>query len=203
MTVTKCGLRVDRYALPRRPQDLELVAAATSGPDGSLAGVAFLAERDPSRYRLLLPLRPTAGAGAYRIASFVAQCVSSPTSTLPTGAAVRARRGVDHVAGDHRLSQAGLGIQGHERFSVLTAIRTFRSRGISGVHGRCGVPTASAARTAGSASSPNAVGAPKTPTTASPMNFSTTPPKDSISVRTVVVRAKQRLHVLRIQPLGA
>ncbi len=44
--------------------------------------------------------------------------------------------------------------------------------------------TESAARTARSWSSPYATGAPKTPMTASPMNFSTRPPKDSSSERT-------------------
>ena len=45
----------------------------------------------------------------------------------------------------------------------------------------------SAALTARSGSSSRTAGTPKTPTTASPMNFSTTPPWDSI---TVVARAK-------------
>ena len=44
--------------------------------------------------------------------------------------------------------------------------------------------TASAARTARSGSSSCATGAPKTAITASPMNFSTVPPKCSISART-------------------
>ncbi len=64
---------------------------------------------------------------------------------------------------------------------VLTAMRICRSPpASSSTMSR----TTSAARTARSASSPWATGAPKTPITASPMNFSTTPPNDSISRRT-------------------
>ena len=68
---------------------------------------------------------------------------------------------------------------------VFTATRIFRSScGSASSIARTRSRTASAARTARSASSPNAVGAPNSPMIASPMNFSTTPPNDSISPRT-------------------
>ena len=63
---------------------------------------------------------------------------------------------------------------------------------------------ASAARTARSGSSSCATGAPKTAITASPMNFSTVPPKRSSSVAQArVVRREQRAHVLGVELLGA
>ena len=62
---------------------------------------------------------------------------------------------------------------------------------------------ASAARTARSGSSSCATGAPKSAITASPMNFSTVPPKRSSSVaQPGVVGREQRAHVLGVELLG-
>ena len=67
---------------------------------------------------------------------------------------------------------------------VFTATRTWRSsRGSRAFISSTAWRTRSAARTARSGSSPCATGAPNTPITASPMNFSTVPPNDSISSR--------------------
>ena len=82
---------------------------------------------------------------------------------------------------------------------VLTAMRT-SSLPSSAIPSRI----ASAARTARSGSSSCATGAPKTAMTASPMNFSTVPPRCSSSVaQPLVVRAQDRLDVLRVERLGA
>ena len=80
---------------------------------------------------------------------------------------------------------AGLAPSETSASPVFTAIRSCRSRWRSrSSASRTASLTAIAARTARSGSSPYAVGAPKTAMIASPMNFSTTPPNDSSSLRT-------------------
>ncbi len=83
---------------------------------------------------------------------------------------------------------------------VFTAIRTWRSRpGSSSLSRATASRTASAARTARSGSFSWATGAPKTATTASPMNFSTVPPKPlELVARLLVVDAQELAHVLRV-----
>ena len=68
---------------------------------------------------------------------------------------------------------------------VFTPTRTWRSAsGVSAFSASTATGIWSAARTARSASSPRETGAPNTAITASPMNFSTVPPKRSISALT-------------------
>ena len=82
---------------------------------------------------------------------------------------------------------------------VLTPIRTWKLAVLASAVSRI----ASAARTARSGSSSCATGAPKTAITASPMNFSTVPPKRSSSARTPrVVAGEQRADVLGVEPFG-
>ena len=115
---------------------------------------------------------------------------------------LQARGGVDDVAGDHRLARAPARASSATSASpVVTAMRTCSSS-------PCSVESASriasAARTARSGSSSCATGAPKTAITASPMNFSTVPPKRSSSARSRAWYGREdRAHVLGVEPLGA
>ena len=61
---------------------------------------------------------------------------------------------------------------------------------------------ASAARTARSGSSSREIGAPKTATTASPMNFSTVPPQRELFAEALVIRPQHGRDVLRVERLG-
>ena len=82
---------------------------------------------------------------------------------------------VDDVSRDHRLALLGPRIERDDRLARVdryAELETF-------VRSPSRAPR-SAARTARSGSSPCVIGAPKTPMTASPMNFSTVPPKSSI-----------------------
>ena len=104
---------------------------------------------------------------------------ASPTRTPSGGAAawIRARR-VHHVARDHRLAGSGLRVRARRApRRCATPMRTWSSSaGSASFSAAIASRIASAARTARSGSSSCAVGAPNTPTTASPMNFSTVPP---------------------------
>ena len=86
--------------------------------------------------------------------------------------------GVDHVSRNHPLPLRGRASSETSASPVLTATRSSASAS------RATSRIASAARTARSGSSSCTTGAPKTATTASPMNFSTVPPKRSSSART-------------------
>ena len=86
---------------------------------------------------------------------------------------------VEHVACRHAFASARPGSSVTSASPVLTAIRTCSSSS-----SRAQSRISRAARTARSGSSSWAMGAPKRATTASPMNFSTVPPKRSSSVRT-------------------
>src|SRR6266545_4050865 len=104
---------------------------------------------------------PSTGAAAWRRAAVL---TTSP-ATIPSPSEGRASRATTASP-------------------VLTAMRTCRSsEGSPSFSSRMASRTASAARTARSGSSSCATGAPKAAITASPMNFSTVPPKRSISDR--------------------
>ena len=112
----------------------------------------------------------------------VARCVASPTSTPLTGRGrLQPRGGVDDVAGHERLAFGRMRVERDERLAGVDRRRESRARRRPSAS-----RTASAARTARSGSSSCATGAPKTAITASPMNFSTVPPKRSSSIRACV-----------------
>ncbi len=112
--------------------------------------------------------------------SRVARHVASPARTPFTGAADCSRAVVFTTSPEAMPSPAsGRAPREISASPVLTAMRSWRSASSSRTQSRI----ASAARTARSGSSSWAVGAPKSATTASPMNFSTVPPKRSSSFR--------------------
>ena len=125
------------------------------------------------------PFATTGCAGRYSIEPRVPMYVSSPTSTAPTGDADCRRAAVLTTSPATKVSpRSGLASSATIASPVLTATRSWSPS--SSAQSR----TANAARTARSASSPYVTGAPKTPMTASPTNFSTFPPWLSSSPRT-------------------
>ena len=157
-------------------------------------------QRLPDRQRLSLPFASIGSASRYSKASSVARYVRSPTRTAFVGAAASS------LAAVLRTSPAAIGSPSGERSSsvtkaspVFTAMRTSRPS-CSRTQSRI----ASAARTARSGSSSCATGAPKMAITASPMNFSTVPPKRSrLAPKASVVRAQDRVDLLRVELLRA
>ena len=95
------------------------------------------------------------------------------------------RGGVDRVAGEHPLSRAGHDPKTDERLAGVDADAERQRRSADASSSAASSAIRSAARTARSGSSSWAAGTPKTPTTASPMNFSTTPPYASIRSRAI------------------
>ncbi len=124
--------------------------------------------------------------------------VSSPTSTAPTGAADWSRAAV------LTTSPATIAWPSSGRAFELDD-RLARVHGDADLETLLLRPVAdprSAARTARSASSPYAVGAPKSPSTASPTNFSTTPAEAlELGAHALVVRREDRSYVLRVELL--
>ena len=144
-----------------RLEGLASIAAAALGdnPDGPPRGNwRGLALEDP------LP------AGSKAIAPAAARCVASPTRTTP-GAAADWRR-------DAVLTRSPATMPSFVAPIVTAAspVRTPARARMPGPRDRTASTTSSAARTARSASSSRAIGAPQTAMTASPMNFSTVPP---------------------------
>ena len=125
--------------------------------------------------------------------------VSSPTSTEPTGAADWSRAAVFTTSPAIIASPCpGRASSSTIASPVFTAMRTWRPS--SSAQSR----TANAARTARSGSSPYAVGAPKTPMTASPMNFSTAAAEPlELRADPLVVRREDVADVLGVELLGA
>ena len=125
------------------------------------------------------PFASTGGASRYSITREVALYVVSSTRIPFTGASFCSRDAVLTTSpATSPRSAPGLGSSATRTSPVLTAIRTSSSSS-----SRTQSRIASAARTARSGSSSWAIGAPKTAMTASPMNFSTVPPRTSSSVR--------------------
>ncbi len=125
------------------------------------------------------PFATTGSVGWYSITPLVSRYVSSPT-TMPLMGAADCRRDAVLTTSPASIDSPREGRAPSDTTAspVLTAIRTCRSPPASSP---ALSRTTSAARTARSASSPCANGAPKMPITASPMNFSTIPPNDPIS----------------------
>ena len=177
-SVTSCG----RRSATTRSQVRSSVCSSEARPSIGAAADAPAprsARRPCARHTgtgCCLPLARTGSTSSYAIVLRVAWYVSWPTRIPFTGAADCRRAAVLTTSPDTMPSPcAGFADTETRASPVLTAMRTSRS-----------IPSriASAARTARSGSSPWAMGAPKTAITASPMNFSTVPPKDSITERT-------------------
>ena len=134
------------------------------------------------------------------IARSVALKVVSSTRIPLTGAAAWSRAAVFTTSPDAiPWPASGLASSDTSASPVVIPIRTSSSP-CSSAQSRM----ASAARTARSASSSCATGAPNRAMTASPMNFSTVPPKRfELGAEPLVVRPENRLHVLGIERLRA
>ncbi len=145
------------------------------------AVVAFTANQTGSGNDL--PRAVTGSPARYSMAERVLRYVSSPTTMPFTGACTCSRAAVLTTSPATMDSPySGRAPSAARASPVLTAVRTCRSSsGSAAFRSATASRTASAARTARSGSSPYATGAPNTAITASPMNFSTTPPNRSIS----------------------
>ena len=127
----------------------------------------------------------------------VARYVPSSTRIPSVGAAVCRRAAVLTTSPEAILALGHPRVEGDESLTrrdadaqVEVGLRSNPSR------------IARAARTARSASSSRATGAPNTATTASPMNFSTVPPKRSALRESGVIRLEHRADVFRVELLG-
>ena len=161
-------------------------------------------ERLPDRHRLRLALRldrlAPRGTRSRR--------PSRGTSPRRRGSPFDRRGGlqadgrVDDVAGGHALALARPRAERDERLAGVDGdphVEAAGRRSFSAIPSRI----ASAARTARSGSSSCATGAPKSAMTASPMNFSTVPPKRSSSLRSRAWYGDEHgAHVLGIEPLA-
>ena len=130
--------------------------------------------------------------------------VAASTITPPTGAAPWRRAAVLTTSPATIPSpRSGRAPRATTASPVVTAARTATSRPSPRSPSMVS-RMRSAARTARSASSSCAMGAPKTAMTASPMNFSTVPPKLSMSALTRSwYGAEGRADVLRVSTVGA
>ena len=117
-----------------------------------------------------LPLSTCSPAGSKAIAALAARWVDSPTRTLPGGATLCSRLAV------LTRSPATIPWLVAPRVTAASPVRTPARAWIPAPRLVTASTNSSAARTARSASSSCAVGAPHSAMTASPMNFSTVPP---------------------------
>ena len=154
-----------------------------------------------------LPFAVIGSASSNSIAPRQARYVRSSTRRPFTGrGGLEAGGGVQHVAPGHALALARSRASSATIASpVVTPTRTCElAVGSSSFSASIAPRIARPARTARSGSSSWAIGAPKSATTASPMNFSTRP---SVllehSPEPLVVRREQREHVLGVELLGA
>ena len=165
----------------------------------------LLPEDDPDGNGLRLALRDDRLGLLELEAWAVARKVASPTAIRSTGAAPCRRAAVfitspaaipsPSTARDPRTTRAS---------PVFTAVRMWRSsHSCSAFSASTALLIASAARTARSGSSSWATGAPKSATTASPMNFSTVPPNARARAESCVVGGEHGAYVLRIEGLGS
>ena len=112
------------------------------------------------------------------------------------------RRGVDRIPRQHPLPQPRTRTQTHQRLAGVHPHPQPQRRAADRLQLLRALHDPQPARTARSGSSSCAAGTPNTPTTASPMNFSTTPPCASIRARAISAYADQHpVHVLRIRLL--
>ena len=95
------------------------------------------------------------------------------------------RRRVDGVAGEEALAGAGRHVEAHECLAGVDADAHLQGRAVRAASCRSsGLDAAADRRAPRARRRPRGpAGTPKTPTTASPMNFSTTPPWASITLR--------------------
>ena len=130
-----------------------------------------------------LPFAKTDSASRCSMAFSVSRRVASSTRIPSGGAALCSREAVLSTSPAASCSPcSGRAFRLTSASPVAAPTRTDSpSDGSSAFSSEIASRTASAARTARSASSSWAIGAPKTATTASPMNFSTVPPKRSSS----------------------
>ena len=117
-----------------------------------------------------LPLSACSPAGSNAIAPEAARNVDSPTSTVD-GAAADCRR-----AAVFTMSPATIPWFVAPMVTAASPVRTPQRASIPGATAGTAATSSRPARTARSASSSCVVGVPQTAMTASPMNFSTTPP---------------------------
>ncbi len=181
-SVTSCSAPAAR-AVERIVQQahLELAADELGGAVVRDVDTQPRARRDrlPGRHRLRLALGGDAlGRRGTRSRARSRDASPAPTRTPLTGAADCRRAAVLTTSPATSASPSAAFASSETSASpVLTAAR------ISSPSSTSASRTASAARTARSGSSSCATGAPKTAITASPMNFSTVPPKRSSSSR--------------------
>jgi hypothetical protein len=128
---------------------------------------------------LTLPLRTWSPAASKTIALPAARKVASPTSTVDGGAAAWSRLAV------LTMSPATIPWLVAPRVTAASPARMPTRTSIPGPRPRTASTRSRPARTARSASSSLATGAPQTAITASPMNFSTVPPYRPMISRTV------------------
>ena len=131
-----------------------------------------------------LPLTRTGSSSWYSARCLVARYVASDTIAPPIGA-TSCRRAAVLTTSPVTIPSAAAAEPATTSVSpVEMPIRTARSRpGFASFSSSIARSIAKAHRRPRSASSSWAAGAPKTATTASPMNFSTVPPKRSIAFR--------------------
>ena len=135
-----------------------------------------------------MPLSVWSPAGSNAIAREAARQVASPTSTVPAAATDWSREAV------LTRSPATIPWLTAPIVTAASPVSTPARAWTEGPRARTASSNSSAARTARSASSSRAIGAPQTAITASPMNFSTVPPYRPI---TSPARSKYRVRVSR------
>jgi hypothetical protein len=161
----------------------------TSGVSGAGATSTPRLDRGPSARQTAtgsaLPLASTGPASSKRIARPAARRVVASTRIPSTGAAAWSRAAVLTTSPEAIPSPStGRASRATSASPVVTPMRTCRSMpGVASFSSAMASQMARAARTARSGSSSWATGAPNRAITASPMNFSTVPPKRSSSPR--------------------
>ena len=205
-SVTSCGSRSRRTRSSASARSVELALAPDERRAPDLAHVDAEARPSPrsasqTRTGSALPLAST-GAASRVLDRALGRAVRRlvDEDAVHRRGRLQPRRRVDDVARGHALARLRPRIERDERLAGRDRRSGPRaSPSSASAHSRI----ASAARTARSGSSSCATGAPKSAMTASPMNFSTVPPKRSSSARTRAWYGReQRAHVLRVEPLG-
>ena len=166
---------------PDRPHQLDLAARPTSASrPAARPGPGTALDGEPRRDGLGLSLgvdRPSPSRSGSRGGGPI--CLRADDQAARRRGGLQPRGGVDDVAGRERARRLRPASSETTASPVFTAARAARSRPVPRFSSS--IPSGrEPARTARSASSPCAIGAPKTAITASPMNFSSTPPYCSI-----------------------
>ena len=180
-----------RARAPGRPSE----RARPALPDGRRG-----AESEPRLHGASFPFATTGCAGRYSIGPRVPMYVSSPTSTAPTGDADCRRAAVLTTSPATKVSpRSGLASRATIASPVFTATRSWSPSSLGPVADReCGAHCALGVVAVAS------TGAPNTPMTASPTNFSTLPPMTlELAADALVVGDEERANVLGVELLGA